>query len=210
VTHLDISKALADSEENLEILNKKIIHIIPTGYKLDGKDIHGRPEGMKGVKLEVKTLFITCLKQNIEDLITALGLAGYEKSLRIRDKGSVREVNFKKRSSFSKGVHAKKEVQFEISDIKGFFELIEDFGFRRWLHKEKTTELYRTKDGVHIELNFVKKLGWFLELEVLCSIKQVSSARNKVVALRNKLGFRESDCEPRGYTKQLWGLKNKG
>ena len=78
VTQLDISKALADSEENLEILNKKIIHIIPIGYKLDGKDIHGRPEGMKGVKLEIKTLFITCLKQNIEDLITALGLAGIE------------------------------------------------------------------------------------------------------------------------------------
>ena len=78
VTHLDISKALADSEEELEIINKKIIHIIPIGYKLDGKDVHGRPEGMKGVKLEVKTLFITCLKQNIEDLITALGLAGIE------------------------------------------------------------------------------------------------------------------------------------
>jgi cell division protein FtsA len=78
VTQLDISKALADSEENLEILNKKIIHIIPVGYKLDGKDLHARPEGMKGVKLEVKTLFITCLKQNIEDLITALALADIE------------------------------------------------------------------------------------------------------------------------------------
>jgi cell division protein FtsA len=78
ITHLDISKALADSEENLEILNRKIIHIIPTAYKLDGKDIHGRPEGMKGVKLEVRTLFVTCLKQNIEDLITALALAGIE------------------------------------------------------------------------------------------------------------------------------------
>ena len=78
VTQLDISKALTDSEENLETLNKKIIHIIPVGYKLDGKDIHGRPEGMKGVKLEVKTLFITCLKQNIEDLIEALALSGIE------------------------------------------------------------------------------------------------------------------------------------
>lgn len=48
------------------------------GYKLDGKDIHGRPEGMKGIKLEVKTLFITCLKQNLEDHITAFGLAGIE------------------------------------------------------------------------------------------------------------------------------------
>jgi cell division protein FtsA len=76
VTQIDISKALGMSEENLEILNKKIIHIIPLGYKLDGKDIHGRPEGMHGIKLEVKTLFITCLKQNIEDLATALALAG--------------------------------------------------------------------------------------------------------------------------------------
>ena len=78
ITQLDISKALADSEENLDIINKKIIHIIPTLYKLDGKDLHGRPEGMKGVKLEVKTLFITCLKQNIEDIITSMSLAGIE------------------------------------------------------------------------------------------------------------------------------------
>jgi cell division protein FtsA len=78
VTELDISKALAESEENLEIINKKIIHIIPLSYKLDGKDIHGRPEGMHGIKLEVKTLFVTCLKQNIEDLATTLALAGIE------------------------------------------------------------------------------------------------------------------------------------
>ena len=46
--------------------------------KLDGKEIHGRPEGMKGIKLEVKTLFITCLKQNIEDLVTAMAEADIE------------------------------------------------------------------------------------------------------------------------------------
>ncbi|MEI7689302.1 MAG: cell division protein FtsA [Candidatus Nomurabacteria bacterium] len=78
ITQLDVSKVLASSEENLEIVNKKIIHIIPVEYKLDGKNIHGRPEGMHGIKLEVKTLFITCLKQNIEDLITTLGLANIE------------------------------------------------------------------------------------------------------------------------------------
>ncbi len=78
VTHLDISKALADSEENLDMLNKKIIHLIPLAYKLDGKDVYGRPEGMHGAKLEVKTLFVTCLKQNIEDLITAFALAGVD------------------------------------------------------------------------------------------------------------------------------------
>lgn len=78
VTHIDVTKALASSEENLEIPNKKIIHMIPLIYKLDSREVHGRPEGMKGVKLEVKTLFVTCLKQNIEDLVTAVALAGIE------------------------------------------------------------------------------------------------------------------------------------
>ena len=75
ITNLDVSKVIANSEDNLDIVNKKIIHTIPIGYKLDGKDIYARPEGLRGIKLEVKTLFITCLKQNIEDLITALTLA---------------------------------------------------------------------------------------------------------------------------------------
>lgn len=75
ITNLDVTKVIANSEENLDILNKKIIHTIPLSYKLDGKDIYARPEGLRGVKLEVKTLFVVCLKQNMEDLITAFTLA---------------------------------------------------------------------------------------------------------------------------------------
>lgn len=75
ITNLDVQKVIANSEENLETLNKKIIHTIPIGYKLDGKDIYARPEGLRGIKLEVKTLFVTCLKQNIEDIITCLTMA---------------------------------------------------------------------------------------------------------------------------------------
>ncbi len=78
VTELDIQKAIAESEENINLSNKKVIHVVPTMYKLDGKEVHGRPEGMKGVKLEVKTLFVTVLKQHIEDLATAVTEAGIE------------------------------------------------------------------------------------------------------------------------------------
>ena len=133
-----------------------------------------------------------------------------EKSLRVRDKGSVREVNFKRRKSYAHGVHAKTEVQFEISDVKGFFELIHDFGFRKWLHKEKTTELYSTSNGVNIELNHVKGLGWFIEIEVLCAPSDVIKARQKVIAVRKALGFSEKDSEKQGYTKQLWELRHSG
>ncbi len=75
ITNLDVSKAISLSEESLNLLNKKIIHTIPIGYKLDGKEIYVRPEGMRGAKLEVKTLFVTCLKQNVDDIVTAFTLA---------------------------------------------------------------------------------------------------------------------------------------
>ena len=34
---------------------------------MDGKITFGKPEGLKGSKLEVKTLFITAFKQHVDD-----------------------------------------------------------------------------------------------------------------------------------------------
>ena len=78
ITEFDTKKAILNSQENIDLNNKKIIQIVPLSYKLDGKEIYGKPEGMKGVKLEVKVLYITCLKQNIEDIVTVLGLSNIE------------------------------------------------------------------------------------------------------------------------------------
>src|SRR6185436_2213611 len=78
VTTLDITKAIGESEENLKLINKKVVYSIPLGYKLDGKEIFGKAEGMHGVKLEVKTLFVTCLEQHLDDLVTAVTEAGIE------------------------------------------------------------------------------------------------------------------------------------
>lgn len=75
ISSIDVEKVISNSEVNLDTVNKKIIHTIPINFKLDGKEIYVKPEGLKGTKLEVKTLFITCFKQNLEDLITAFGLA---------------------------------------------------------------------------------------------------------------------------------------
>jgi cell division protein FtsA len=57
-------------------LNKKIIHSIPVQYKIDGKAVLGKPEGMRGSKFEVKTLYITCLEQHLNDLIQAVEESG--------------------------------------------------------------------------------------------------------------------------------------
>jgi len=78
VTNLDISKALEDCENNLNLNNKKIIKVFPTSFKLDGKEILGRPEGMRGTKLEVKSIFVTCSLSHFEDLVEVITLSGIE------------------------------------------------------------------------------------------------------------------------------------
>ncbi|MDD5721272.1 MAG: cell division protein FtsA [Candidatus Pacebacteria bacterium] len=78
VTALDINKAVQDCENNLNLSNKKIIHIYPQTFRLDGKEVLGRLEGMFGTKLEVKTLFVTYSIVYLEDLVKAIAEAGVD------------------------------------------------------------------------------------------------------------------------------------
>lgn len=79
ITSLDIKKVQEQCEKDIPTsssLNKKIIHSIPLHYKIDGKIALGKPEGMKGNKLEVKTLYITSLEHHLNDIIQAVDEAG--------------------------------------------------------------------------------------------------------------------------------------
>jgi len=80
VTDLDIEHALKDTEDKISkrILNRKILHVIPIRYRIDGEIVLGRPQGMKGSRLEVDTLFITSLEQHLNDLIQAVEDTGIE------------------------------------------------------------------------------------------------------------------------------------
>lgn len=73
----DVSRAIETSRANLgDFPNRQIIHSIPFAFKLDGERVLCRPEGLRGAKLEVKTLFIHCLAQHLQDLTRAVNLAG--------------------------------------------------------------------------------------------------------------------------------------
>jgi len=80
VTDFDIEKAVAESEKRMSerLTNRKILHSIPLSYKIDGEMVLGRPHGMRGTKLEVETLFVTCLEQHLNDLIQAIEETGVE------------------------------------------------------------------------------------------------------------------------------------
>jgi len=80
VTDLDLEKVLADSEKRIRdrTVNRKVLHAIPLSYRIDGEMVLGRPHGMKGTKLSVEALFITCLEQHLNDLIQAVEAVGIE------------------------------------------------------------------------------------------------------------------------------------
>lgn len=68
----DIRRAVEDSENNLsDMANRHVMHRVPIAFKLDGKRVLGTPEGMKGSKLEVRTMFVTYSKQHLKDFVTA-------------------------------------------------------------------------------------------------------------------------------------------
>ncbi|HET8575429.1 MAG TPA: cell division protein FtsA [Candidatus Paceibacterota bacterium] len=75
----DVERACISAESFVrDNSNKKVLHTVPISFRLDGKEVLGRPRGMKGMKLEAKALVITALSQHINDLISAADLAGVE------------------------------------------------------------------------------------------------------------------------------------
>lgn len=76
VTSLDVTKVMEDCEANLNVTNRKIIQVFPSSFRLDGKEVLGRIEGMHGTKLEAKALFVTYSMQHLEDLLEVVEEVG--------------------------------------------------------------------------------------------------------------------------------------
>lgn len=81
ITEIDIKNVLSVAESEIPAnisVNKKIIHTIPISYKIDGRIVLGRPIGMKGIKFEVRAMFVTCLEHHLNDLIDTVEDLGIE------------------------------------------------------------------------------------------------------------------------------------
>jgi len=80
ITTLDLEKAAKVAREAAApgFLNRHVLHSIPLEYRVDRTKVLGDPVGMKGVRLEVDYLFITCLAQHEEALAEAVEDADIE------------------------------------------------------------------------------------------------------------------------------------
>lgn len=134
-----------------------------------------------------------------------------KKAFRIRATKDEFEVNFKKwlTKHWTKDVVIKQEFEFKLKgkeQVEDLLSLFKDLGFREWVKKikENETYLYKKDKKVSIELNNVKNLGWFMELEYLAKPSEIEKAREKLREVLRKLEIHPEQIDNTGYTKMLW------
>ncbi|MBI5005027.1 MAG: cell division protein FtsA [Candidatus Lloydbacteria bacterium] len=76
ITDIDIKKVISTAEEKLDDKNQQLLHSIPLRFMIDGKEILGRPNGLRGIKFEAKMLCITSLSQHADDLVNVIQDSG--------------------------------------------------------------------------------------------------------------------------------------
>lgn len=134
-----------------------------------------------------------------------------KKAFRFRTMKDGVEVTFKRhlKKYWTPYVVVKKEFEFTLTkkeDRESLMELFEDFGFREWVKKIKRNETYKHKKDkrISIEINFVKHLGYFMEIEYLCQKKDMQKAINRIMRTLKELNIDLKHVDNMGYTKMLW------
>jgi predicted adenylyl cyclase CyaB len=140
-----------------------------------------------------------------------------KKAFRFRVMSDRIEVTFKKhlKHLWTKEVVVKQEFEFALKGKKNMndlLELFQDFGFKEWVKKIKQNETYKHKKNkkISIEINHVKHLGYFIEIEYLCQKKDVEKAINAITNTLKELEIDFNQIDNTGYTKMLWYKGTKG
>ena len=147
-----------------------------------------------------------------KDKYFAINRNGYpEKAFRVRFDGKKYVVNFKRKLNglCERDIVVKEEYEFVLKNrehLENFMSLLSDLKFKKWINKEKKSEtyLYNKDKRAGIEVNNVKRLGYFLEIEYLCSRKEVMGAKKTIRNILRELGIEWKDIDNTGYTKMLW------
>jgi len=139
-----------------------------------------------------------------------------KKAFRIRDDEKELVVNFKKwlRQYWTKEIVVKEEFEFSIAPEKKdkFLALMDDLGFRQWLKKFKISEsyIYKKNSKVNIEINRVRHLGYFMEIEYVAKKSELKKAIRTIRDIIEELGLK-GRADNIGYTRRLWdkGIRDR-
>ena len=130
----------------------------------------------------------------------------YEKlkggTLRVRKRGKRTSFDLKRRETIE-GIESNTEIEWGLKDPKAWRVLLGKLGIRMNVKKTKKTELFEL-DGFLIELNEIRSLGYYLEIERLVAHrKDIPQAKKELIQIFNQLGYSKKDFEPKRYLELL-------
>lgn len=145
---------------------------------------------------------------------TYYNFPGRKNAFRVRLQENSTIVTMKRKSRLH-GIEENLETEFTVSDREGFLQFLEEFRCLVYVKKKKSSEVYRSGE-ITIELSFIDRLGWFLEVEklvVLTEDRDVSEekadAKESVMDVLESLGVSTDKIEDRYYTELLTGITEK-
>ena len=108
-----------------------------------------------------------------------------------------------KQKAIRSSVEANVEMEWEIKEPTKWNRLLSKIGFKPFIRKTKKSLTFSYK-SFSVELNHIRELGYFLEIEkVVKNRKQVAEAKKELIALFKVLGYNQNQFERRYYLDLL-------
>ncbi len=122
--------------------------------------------------------------------------------LRVRDKNGQGFIHIKSKTR-GEGIEANQEVELKLTSGEKFKHWLGKMGINLGAQKVKESVVYK-KGTVRFELNEVKGLGYFLEIEIISGKKEgIPKAKKQLIGWFEKFGFGQKDFERKYYLELL-------
>ncbi|SCW26652.1 class IV adenylate cyclase [Borreliella japonica] len=145
-----------------------------------------------------------------EEIKTDIYYSNHKKIIRIRKLNTLEKiVTFKKKIlDNSNTIEINKEVEFKIDNVNNFLILMKELKFKKLYKKIKKSLIYQT-NNLNVEINEIKNLGFFLEIEKITNNQNDTDlAKKEIDSIINQFGLKEN-LETRPYF-ELLSLANQG
>ncbi|AJA90507.1 adenylyl cyclase [Borreliella chilensis] len=139
-----------------------------------------------------------------EEIKSDIYYSNSKKIIRIRKLNTLEKiVTFKKKILTNNNtIEINKEIEFKIDNIKNFLTLMKEFGFKTLYKKIKKSLIYQN-NNLNIEINEIKNLGFFLEIEkIINDQNDIDLAKNEINNIINQFGLKQN-LETRPYFELL-------
>lgn len=127
----------------------------------------------------------------------------------IRKRGNKSILNFKKLypPNSLEFTHCD-EFDVEVNDADRLAKIFSSIDLKSLVTVDKTREVYNYNDEIEIDLDFIKELGYFIEIEALKDFGGVEETRKRIFEFAKEIGIDISNKVNRGYPYLL--MKKRG